>query len=456
MLPPGPRTPTLWQSIQFLLKPKAYNRRLAAKFGETIRFRTLMGTGIAFANPEHARQVFAADPDMFEQVEHIAHIFGPQAVIATAGAVHKKQRKLLNPRFHGARVRAFHVTMQRVVREHLEAFGRAAKNGEVVVMADLAQAMTLDIIIETIFGSTDEVDRERARRVLTGLMQSITPIIAAMPRLHHRLYPPYRRFRRARAEFDAFVDDLVAARRAQEDAGADILGTLIEARYDDGSTMDEAAIRDQLLTLLLAGHETTAIGVAWGVYWLLREPGTLARLRAEVDALGPQPDAEALARLPYLAAVGAESLRIDPIVTDVARVCRRPLQVGPWTVPAGELAVVNIQAILGDPRLFPEPDRFRPERFLDRRFSVGEFMPFGGGARRCLGAAFAEAELAIALGTIVSEWDLALASDAPERSVRRNITMGPRHGVRLEVRGRRTVPGRVHGEEMAGGAKEAS
>jgi cytochrome P450 len=160
-------------------------------------------------------------------------------------------------------------------------------------------------------------------------------------------------------------------------------------------------------------------------------------LRADLDALGDDAPADAIARVPYLEAVCAESLRIEPIVTDVSRVCRKPLAIGRWTVPAGEFVFVNVCAILKDERVFPEPHRFRPERFLERKFGAGEFLPFGGGQRRCLGAAFAEAELAIVLGTIAKEWDLALADTAPERAIRRNITMGPKDGVRVRVRGRR-------------------
>jgi cytochrome P450 len=272
-----------------------------------------------------------------------------------------------------------------------------------------------------------------------GLMRSMSPSLVGATLLHRRWFPPWRKFVASRAAFDAWVDTLLAARRASSNLGSDVLGTLLESRFDDGSAMSDSEIRDQLMTLLLAGYETTATAVAWGVYWLLREPATLARLRRDIDALGPNPAIETLVRCPYLEAVVSESLRVEPVVTDVARLCKRYLKVGRWTVPAGDVAVVNLLAILTDARLFPEPERFRPERFLDRTFSAAEFLPFGGGTRRCLGAAFAEAELAIVLGTIASEWELALASDVPERAVRRNITMGPERGVVVKVLGPRST-----------------
>ncbi len=152
-----------------------------------------------------------------------------------------------------------------------------------------------------------------------------------------------------------------------------------------------------------------------------------------MDALGPDPAPEALVRLPYLGAIISETLRIEPIVTDVSRICRKPLTLGPWQVPEGELALVNLSAILSDETLFPEPRSFRPERFLERTYGASEFMPFGGGSRRCLGAAFAEAELAIAIAAVAAKWELQLASSEPERSVRRNITMGPKTKVAVRV-----------------------
>jgi cytochrome P450 len=202
--------------------------------------------------------------------------------------------------------------------------------------------------------------------------------------------------------------------------------------------MTEAEVRDQLITLLLAGHETSATALAWCIYYLARTPEPLAKLRGELDALGPDAAPEALVRLPYLDAVVSETLRIEPIVTDVLRVCREPFTLGSqWTVPQGEVVAVMLAAIMKDARVFPEPERFRPERFLEKKFGVAEFLPFGGGTRRCLGAAFAEAELALAVAEVAQRWDIELASSEPERSTRKNVTMGPARGVRIRVKQRR-------------------
>jgi cytochrome P450 family 110 len=456
MLPPGPRTPAFWQTLRFGASPREYSQALSARYGLVTRFRALNGKGVAVSDPELAREVFAADPATFETLPVMAQLFGNLSVLSTHGPTHKRQRKLLNPRFHGARVKTFLDTMQRVVREHLLALRKAASEGKVVVMSDLAQALTLDIIIETVFGESVGVERPLARAILQRLIHALSPAFVFAKRLRAPFYPPWRTFLRRRSQFDAWVDAMIALRRDRGALGGDILGLLLEARYDDGSAMEDVEIRDRLMTLLLAGHETTAIALAWGVYWLLRDPPALARLRAEIDALGPEPRAEALARLPFLEAVISETLRIEPVVSDVARVCREPLKLGPWTVPPGEFVIVNASAILSSPALFPEPSRFRPERFLEKGFHAGEFMPFGGGSRRCLGAAFAEAELAIALASLVGEWDLALADDAPERAVRRNITMGPKRGVRVRVLGARAVPARDPAAREAAPAASSS
>lgn len=272
------------------------------------------------------------------------------------------------------------------------------------------------------------------------MVHAFHPSILAGGIFHKPWFPPWRRLLKARAAFDAWANDLMRRRRAWGEGalGRDVLGVILAARYDDGSTMTESEVRDQLITLLLAGHETSATAIAWCLYYLSREPEALGNLRAELDSLGADPAPEALVRLPYLSAVVSEALRIQPIVTDVLRVCREPFTLGgKWTVPRGEVIAVMILAIMKDARLFPEPDRFRPERFLEKKYGIAEFLPFGGGARRCLGAAFAEAELALAVAEVVRRWELEPESAEPEHATRKNVTMGPARGVRLRVTGPR-------------------
>jgi cytochrome P450 len=440
MRPPGSWAPAFWQTYRFLTAPREYSRAIGERYGKVSRFRGLNGRGVAIADPRLAREVFAADPDTFDTAPVLADLFGAHSVLAASGAKHRSQRKLLNPRFHGATMKAYLRAIQRVVGEHLDTLGRACIEGSVVVVHELGQALTLDVILETVFGDSLGEERTTARAIVRGLMGALSPTFVAARALPSRFYPPWRTFVRRRAAFDGWVDGMTSERRARGNLGADILGLLLEATYDDGSSMLDAEVRDQLMTLLLAGYETTAIAFAWGVYWLIREPSTLERLRASIDELGVDPPLEALVRLPYLQAIIAETLRVEPIVTDIGRICRVPFDIGPFTIPAGEFAIVNVSAILADPELFPEPSQFRPERFLDGGFHAGEFMPFGGGSRRCLGAAFAESELAMGLAAVAMGWELALADDTPEQAVRRNITMGPKRGVRVRVLGPRLAP----------------
>jgi cytochrome P450 len=440
MLPPGPRTPLVWQTIQFLFRPKKYVAEVKAKYGDAIRFHSLLGRGIAVTEASLAREVFASPPENFEVIDAVGGLFGTNAVIATAGATHKRQRKLLNPPFHGARVKALLSTMQRVIADHIARLGDT-KPGDVVAMTSITQAMTLDVILETVFGAgTSNSDLDRGRKVLHSMVHDFSPALIATDKLHTPLFPPWRKYARARRDFDQWVAKLIADRRRKGEPGEDLLGLFLTTKYDDGEPMADTEIHDHLVTLLLAGHETSAIAIAWATYWLLREPAVLARLREELALLGPNPTAEELARHPYLNAVGSESLRIEPIVTDVIRRCRLETRIGPWTIPAGEHVAVMIGSILSDPRVFAEPERFKPERFLERKYHPGEFLPFGGGQRRCLGAVFAEAELAIAIATIATAYDLELADANAEHSVRRNITMGPARGVRIKVRGKRPLP----------------
>ncbi|MGH7439486.1 MAG: cytochrome P450 [Polyangiaceae bacterium] len=442
MKPPGSPAPAAWQTYRFIAHPTEYMRAIRARYGDIVSFRSLLGEGIAVFEAGLAREVFSAPPETFEAIPLTEALFGGAAVIAVSGERHKKLRKLLNPPFHGAQVRAFLGAMQSAIRGNLRALSAASTSGAALRMTDVSQAMALDVILETVFGSAD-LDRDEARKVLVDVIRGFAPSIVGGATLHKPWFPPWRRYVKARGAFDAWLTRVVRARRAHAEGnggyGADVLGVLLAARYEDGEPMADFEVRDQLFTLLLAGHETSAIAMAWCVHHLLRNPGVLAILRAEIDALGPDPAPEAVAKLKYLDAVVCETLRIEPIVTDVVRVCREPLTLGGrWTVPEGRVIAVMLGSILRDARTFPEPERFRPERFLEQRFAASEFVPFGGGARRCLGASFAQNELALAVAEIVSRWELAPAAVGPERSVRRNLTMGPRHGVPIRILGPRS------------------
>jgi cytochrome P450 len=231
------------------------------------------------------------------------------------------------------------------------------------------------------------------------------------------------------------VEKLLAERRARGGADGDVLGRMLATSYDDGGRMTDEAIRDELLTILLAGHETTATALAWALYELGRHPAALARLRAEIEPLGADPDPDAVVKLPYLSAVCNETLRLHTLLAEVGRVTTALVGCQGYTIPAGESVCVSIMAIHHDPALYPDPGTFRPERFLERTYSPFEFLPFGGGNRRCLGAALSDYEMRIALAEIVTRWEFAPA--APEVEIRHDIAMGPKHGVPLRVTARR-------------------
>jgi cytochrome P450 len=428
-LPPGPDTPVLWQTYQVVARPLVYIRKMQERYGDVMSFHTLAGRGVAVCDPGVARDVFATPPELFRTPSIAPNIFGERSVLSTWGPTHKKQRKLLNPHFNGQRIKAAYETMARVVRARLEAVPR----GQDVALTEITQNIALDIILETVFGEASKEELDRGRVVLRWMVHEFAPAIMASARLHSRFFPPWRRYAKARINFDEWVDQLIADRRKRNALGDDLLGLFLVTKYDDGNAMTDGEIRDQLVTLLLAGHETSATAIGWAVYFLERDKTIQKRLRDELT----DTSADVLVKHPYLNAVCSEALRIEPIVTDILRVCTDTYKLREWTLEKGESIAVMMTGILKNAKVFPEPDRFRPERFLEKSYSANEFLPFGGGSRRCLGAAFAEAEMAIAVGILTSEFEIELADKQPERSVRHNITMGPARGIRVRFTGAR-------------------
>ncbi len=432
-LPDGPRW-MLPSTLGFIRDPYEVTRRLRAKYGDLVTFPSLNGKLVLAMNPVFGRTILTTPARHFGAwgVGTIGDTIGARSLLATEGEIHRADRRLLMPPFHGRRMRAYAEEMRRLARARFE---RALQPGATLNMLEVTSDLTMDVILRSVFGVSNGPDFERGRDLLEQMV-NISPLLLFTKRAHTRLFGGYRALLRLQVSFRAWLADRIAEARARGGAGEDILALMLAARYEDGAAMPDEDVSSQLITLLFAGHETTAIALAWATHWLGKHPEVVARLRAELAALGPDPEADDIARMPYLTALCDETLRLNPIVTENLRLLLEPLELGEYKIPAGIGVAVSIAAIHEDPEIYPEPQRFRPERFLERRYSPFEFLPFGGGHRRCIGAAFAAYEMRLAVAELVSGWDFELLRP-DETARRRSVTMGPRHGVPIRVLTRR-------------------
>jgi cytochrome P450 len=433
-LPSGPRG-TLWNTLRYLRDPYAFFATEARRHGDPFTLPTMAGPLVVTGDPELARTIFSADPGSVEpfSVKTLGPFLGERSLIMTAGERHKRDRKLLTPPFHGARMRAY----GRVIVDATRAATAAWHPGMTAPVQRTTAAISLDVIVRAVFGIEEPEARDRWSDAIRRDVGAASPAIIFLGALRHDFFGlgPWARFRRARARLDALILGEIAARRGQRDSGPqgeDILSLMMAARYDDGTSMSDAELRDQLLTLLAAGHETTATALAWALYWIHRDPALLRDLRAEIAALGLDPEPDALAGLALLDATCAETLRLHPIVPDVARRLRAPMSLGRWTVPAGLGVAVVTSLLHADPKIYPRAEAFEARRFLGTKPSPFAYTPFGGGSRRCLGAAFALYEMKLVLATLLRDWELELV-DRDVVPARQNITIGPRGGVHMRT-----------------------
>jgi cytochrome P450 len=306
----------------------------------------------------------------------------------------------------------------------------------VFVFQDSAQAISLEIILRAIFGVEDDPAVDRFVSIVKKFVDVASPLVMFTKMLQHEFFGfgPWAKTQKALREWDALTAEQIRLRRARE-GGDDILGMMLAARYEDGERMSDDHVRDELVTLVFAGHETTALALSWAMYWLHRDRERLERLCGELDAAGGDP--EKIAASPYLDAVCSETLRLHPIVPDPLRMCAKPFTLRGWEIPAG-VGVAAVSALAHiDPVVWPEPLKFRPERFLERTYKPWEYLPFGGGARRCIGAAFSVYEMKQVLAVAIGESEYELCEEREVVPVRRSVTMGPSTGVRLRRRGTR-------------------
>jgi cytochrome P450 len=429
-LPPGPSAPRAVQTAAWVSRPGPFLKRNHARYGDMFTVRLVNeDVWVMLSDPDAVKQVFTASPELVHAGEAnvvLLPVLGHHSVLLLDDAEHMRHRKMLLPPFHGERMQEYGDLMREAADREIDRWPA----GQPFPLAPGMQAVTLEVIMRAVFGITNSGRLERLGGALRRMLEwsanptSLAILSAVGPRRAGSLGP----FRRRLDPVDEILFEEIRARRGAADLAerADIMSLLLQARHEDGSAISDRELRDELMTLLVAGHETTATALSWAIERLVRHPDKLERLAAEVTAGQDE----------YLDAICKETLRLRPVLPIVLRRLTAPMEIGGRLLPAGVSVAPCVYLIHRRPDIYPEPERFMPERFLDRPAGTYTWIPFGGGVRRCLGASFALFEMKTVLARIVQRADLRPADPASERTGRRVIALIPHRGAEVVMRPR--------------------
>ena len=424
---PGPRIPRLLQTLLAVMRPVETRLSMRERHGHVFRTRDAIG-GEFFhiADPALIEQVFKwkpADYSVGEPRQVMEPVTGPASILLLDGERHLRMRKLMLPPFHGEAIAHYAEVIEQITRREIDTW----QDGETIRTRTVAQRITMEVIIRAVFGISDPERVAELQRVLPRLSSPNPLLLLAQKDLGPR--SPWGRFIRLRDHVDRLLYAEIDQRRGDADGSArtDILTLLLSARDETGEPLSDRELRDELITILLAGHETTATSIGWAFERLLRTPAALERLTHEVEA-GERGD--------YLDAVVKETLRLRPVVPEVFRSTAVPAELGGYRLAPGTQVAASILLVHLDPKLYPpDPQAFRPERFLDGAPEPYTWIPFGGGVRRCLGAAFATLEMKIVISTILSRARLRAPRTKAEKARFRGVTILPSRGGEAIVEG---------------------
>ncbi len=436
-LPPGPSVPRVVQMMATWTRPAASLERLRP-YGKRITVRLpFQPPFVMLWDPADIKEVFTAPPDVLhpgEGARILEPLIGRNSVILLDEDEHLEQRRLLLPAFHGERMQRLTGLMTELAEREVATW----PTDEPVALHPRLQRVTLEIILRVVFGLEEGAELDRLRDLLTNVLAFTESPLSVLPPMMRALgwLPRLQRFNAQLRDTDALIFSLIEQRRAEIAAGGgadrdDILSMLLTARHQDGSAMSEQELRDELMTALVAGHETSASQLAWALERLAREPAARARLTAEIDA-GESDE--------YLSATITEILRLRPVLPNAEpRLTKREVEIGGFRYPPGVVLMASAYLVHHDPEIYPEPQAFRPERFLGTSPGTYTWIPFGGGRRRCLGASFAVQEMKVVLRTTLRRYEIRAASDRPETTRRRSITFSPAGGTMVVLRRRAPV-----------------
>jgi cytochrome P450 family 110 len=451
--PPVVKMSRWLQLYHWIMEPLDFLDACADRYGEC--FNATLGNYnnfMIFSHPEAIEQIFTASAHQFDSGRGnflLQRTLGDNSVLLLDGDRHKRQRQLMMPPFHGERMRAY----GQLICQITEQITQQWQLDQPFIMRSSMQEISLKVILRAVFGIEEGSRYQQIHQRLNQLLELTATrfgfAIALFPFLQWDLgaWSLGGRFNRLLARIDELLYAEIHDRRNQPEQlehRTDILSLLMAARDEAGQPMSDAELRDELITLLLAGHETTATALSWAFYWIHSLPDVKAKLLAELETLNGEMDAGAIARLPYLNAVCCETLRIYPVafITSL-RIANHPVQVMGYDFEPEDYLAPCIYLTHHREDLYPNPKQFRPERFIERQFSPYEFLPFGGSNRRCIGAAFAMYEMKLVLATVLTQYELKLAESGPIHPIRRGVTLSPQGGIRMVMTGYRPARGSV-------------
>ena len=442
-LPDGSKAPALFQLINWIARPFEYLEEYIDKYGDIFTMRLFGFPPLVFiGNPQGIKEIFSADAKYFDvgRTNDLARpILGDNSLILMDGSRHQRERKLLMPPFHGDKVKSY----AKLICEITDKVASRWQIDKPFIARDVTQEITLKVIMQTIFGFNEGEKCEQLRSLLADWLEiTASParssfIFLKFLQVDLGAWSPWGNFIRTKQKiYDLLQTEIEDKRANPEKLGNDILSLMLSATDSDGESMSNEQLKDELITLLSAGHETTATALAWSFYWLEKLPSVKEKLLQEIDSLGENPDPIEISRLPYLTAVCQETLRLYPVVPiAMARFAKQDIEIMGRFFKAGTTFIPCIYSIHHREDLYPNSKQFKPERFLERQYTPYEFIPFGGGVRLCLGYALAMLEMKLVLASIISKYNLKLVDNKPIKPMRRGGTVAPSNGVPLVLTG---------------------
>ena len=442
-LPPGPSAPSLVQTLRWVRRPASYMHEMRRRYGDTFVLRMAgMGNFIFFCTHDAIKEIFTASHEDLSAAP-IARDLGPflgnYSMLTLDGAAHLRQRKLLFPPFHGERMQAHTQIMQEVTADSMTKW----PIGRVFSVHQYMQEITLEVMLRAVFGVEDGARMRQLAELVTRVTDNMSTPVVLAPWLQFELggLTPFGKVMRLVKAVDEIVYDEIGRRRKSGDAADrnDVLSMLMQAKDEDGNGMTDVELRDELMTLLVAGHEMSATALAWALERLLALPEITASAREEIERVseGKALDAASIGKLEYMDGIVKEILRLRPVVPMAPRKVMRPMKIGGFDVPVGWNVCVSIYLVHHDERVYPDPERFDPLRFVGKKTDPYTWLPFGGGIRRCIGMALAQYEMKVILAEVLRRAELSNAPGPPIQMERRGFTLVPSGGTPVILQGMR-------------------